>query len=91
MKLNPLIIICFYIVVHIIVTIILMATIFSGQESFEFVINAIRYLFYGILALTFISAIIYRTWSKKNWIILSILILISMVVILSRFGLTKGD
>jgi cell division protein FtsW (lipid II flippase) len=91
MKLNPLILICFYIGLHIVITVILMATIFSGQGSFEFVVNAIRYLFYGILSLTIVSAIIYRTWSKENWIILSIFIVVSMAVIFSRFGLTKGD
>jgi cell division protein FtsW (lipid II flippase) len=69
-----------------------MFTVFSlGGESFEFVIKSIRYLFYGILSLTIVSAIIYRTWSKENWIILFIFMLVSIAVIFSGFGLAKGD
>jgi cell division protein FtsW (lipid II flippase) len=92
MKLNPLIIICFYIVLHIIISIVLIFTVFSlGGESFEFVIKSIRYLFYGILSTTIGSAIIYKTWSKENWIILLVFILISIAVIFSGFGLAKGE
>lgn len=92
MKLNPLIIVCIYVATHILLSVILMVTVFStGGESFEFLIKSLRYLCYGILLINLISSIIYLKWAKKNWIIVIIFFAIGIIPIITGFGLPNSN
>jgi len=92
MKLNPIIIVCIYIGIHIILSIILMVTVFSkGGENFEFLIKSLRYLCFGILLVNLISSIIYLKWAMKNWIIVIIFFIIGIIPIIMGFGLSNGN
>jgi cell division protein FtsW (lipid II flippase) len=90
MKLNPLKISFFYIAIHILVSIILMSTVFSrGGESFEFVVESMRLFFIGLMSVIIFSSLYYWAWSKKNWVVILIAILTCAAALLSGFGLSK--
>jgi cell division protein FtsW (lipid II flippase) len=90
MKLNPIKITSSYAALHILISVILLATVFSGNQSFEFVVTSMRLFFIGLMTVIIFSSIYYWTWSKKNWIVVFIIILICVAVLFSGFGVPKS-
>ncbi len=77
MKLTPLIAVGIYVLVHIIASVILMKTVYStGGESFEFLINTVEYMMYGILIVTISTSLFNYKWAIKYWWIVLILLVI---------------
>jgi hypothetical protein len=83
-KFNPFIGVVAYVAYHLIITVILLFTVYSNNTSFEFVVNAIEYLFYGMLAATIILSIIFLEWTKKYWYVTLILILIGSMPLIGK-------
>lgn len=83
-KFNPFIGVVAYVACHLIITVILLFTVYSNNTSFEFVVNAIEYLFYGMLAATIILSIVFLEWTKKYWYVTLILILIGSMPLIGK-------
>jgi hypothetical protein len=79
MKVNALNAVGVYIFLHILVSIVLMKTVYTqGGASFQFLVDTIRYMMYGILIVTILFSLINYGWSLKYWWIILLLILIGL-------------
>ena len=83
MKINPLIAVGIYVIVHILVSIVLMMTVYTtGGENFQFLVDTFRYMMYGILIVTVLFSAAQYRWAMKNWWVVFILILIGLSPVL---------
>lgn len=93
-RLNPAKLVLLYAVLHIVLSIAIYFFIpDDGGASFNFITKAISNLPYGILAVTIISCLMYRKWSKANWpgvIVMLVIGLLPVIVYIVRL-LFFGD